>query len=170
MTLLRAMRDVTASKLLLVGEGPQRADLESFTSENRLQNVKFLGHREGEELKSLVAHSKFVVVPSEWYDNSPLVIYESFALGKPVIGAAIGGIPELVEHEKTGLIFKPGDEKTLSEKINFLLSHPELIKVYGMNARARAEKEFSPRFHYRRMVGLYRQLLGSSQGGGANDA
>ena len=158
-TLLKAMRRVEGSRLLIVGDGPQRKELEFFCETNRLWNVEFLGLRSGEELKSIVARSKFVLVPSEWYDNSPLVIYEAFALGKPVIGSALGGIPELVEHERTGLLFEAGNSEMLSEHIRFLLRHPRLIRSLGRNAREKAEKEFAPRFHYREMMQKYKRLL-----------
>jgi len=160
LTLLKAMRNVKTSQLFIVGDGPQKEELESFAFKHQLRNVRFVGLKGGEELKSLVAHSKFVVVPSEWYDNSPLVIYESFALGKPVIGSALGGIPELVEHENTGLLFRAGDSDMLTEAIQFLLHHPGFIKDYGFNARMKAEKQFNPRFHYREMIKKYRKLLG----------
>jgi len=159
-TLLKAMQKVRNSKLLIIGDGPQRMELESFSLKSQLQNVKFLGAKYGKELKSIVARSKFVVVPSEWYDNSPLVIYESYALGKPVIGSDIGGIPELIEPGKTGLLFQPGNSEELVEKINFLLKHPQLVKEYGINARKKAGKEFSPEFHYHEMYRKYQRLLG----------
>ena len=57
-------------------------------------NVEFCGNQGGDELIRLVQESRFVVVPSEWYDNSPLVIYESFSMGKPVIASIMGGMPE----------------------------------------------------------------------------
>ena len=64
--------------------------------------------------------SKFVVVPSEWYDNSPLVIYESFSMGKPVIATRLGGMPELIDDNINGYLFSPGDINQLTEKIRIL--------------------------------------------------
>jgi glycosyltransferase involved in cell wall biosynthesis len=158
-TLLKAMRNINNSKLLIVGDGPQKKDLESFALKNNLRNVKFMGLKYKEELKSIVSHSKFVIVPSEWHDNSPLVIYESFALGKPVIGSSLGGIPELVTHKETGLLFTAGNSDELTYSIQNLLNHPELIKEYGINAREKAEKEFNPKFHYQELLRKYQRLL-----------
>lgn len=163
LTLLKAMRHVKKTDLLIIGDGPQRKELESFASENQLQNVKFVGLKNGEALKRLVARSKFVLIPSEWYDNSPLVIYESFALGKPVIGSSIGGIPELIDHKSTGLLHEPGNCEELTENINFLLNQPKLIKEYGINAHRKAQEQFSPQNHYQKIIKIYQGLVGMKQ-------
>jgi len=144
---------------LIVGEGPQEKELKTFVLNNKLNNVEFIGLKRGGELKSLVSNAKFVVVPSEWYENSPLVIYESFALGKPVIGSNIGGIPELIDDNVNGLIFEPGNSDELADKINFLLDRPKLITDYGKRAREKAEKDFSPEPHYEKMLEKYHRLL-----------
>ncbi|RKY92998.1 glycosyltransferase family 1 protein [candidate division KSB1 bacterium] len=159
LTLLAAMTKVVSSKLLIVGEGPQEKELKTFVLNNKLNNVEFIGLKRGGELKSLVSNAKFVVVPSEWYENSPLVIYESFALGKPVIGSNIGGIPELIDDNVNGLIFEPGNSDELADKINFLLDRPKLITDYGKRAREKAEKDFSPEPHYEKMLEKYQRLL-----------
>ena len=158
-TLLKAIKKVKSSQLLIIGEGYYRDELEKFSVNNNITNVKFLGPKWGEELKSLISNSKFVIVPSECYDNSPLVIYESYALGKPVVGSIIGGIPELITHKNTGLLFSAGNSDELAESINFLLSNSKLIKRYGKRAREKAEKEFSPQFHYDEMYKKYQKVI-----------
>ena len=160
MTLLKSMERVPISHLMIIGNGPQRQALESFVERRKLHNVTFLGIKGGSELKSLVSKSKFVVVPSEWYDNSPLVIYESFAMGKPVIGTQLGGIPELVDHETNGWIYEAGNSDQLSDILQYALKHPKIIKQFGMKAREKAEKEFSPSFHYSEIMKKYDRLLG----------
>ena len=159
LTLIKAMTKINKLPLLIVGEGPHRDELVKYSQKKCLDNITFLGKKSGEELKSLVAKSRFVVVPSEWYDNSPLVIYESFALGKPVIGSNLGGIPELITHGETGLIFEAGDPDDLSEKILYILDHPKRNKQYGMAARKKAEEVFSPEFHYEKIITRYHALL-----------
>lgn len=158
LTLLKAMRGVKHSKLLIVGDGPQYSELVQYSEANQLGNVCFVGKKEGQELKSIVSKAKFVIVPSEWYDNSPLVIYEAFSLGKPVIGTEIGGIAELVEHQINGLLFEVKDTEGLQAAICRLLAHPEDIRRFGTNARAKAEQEFSAAYHYQEMMLLYDKL------------
>ncbi len=159
MTLLKAMKKITSSKLIIIGDGPQRKELETFVSKNNLNNVVFVGYKSGSELKTLISRSKFLVLPSECYDNSPLSIYESFALGKPVIGSHIGGIPELINNEHCGLVFEPGNSEMLIEKINYLLKSKQRIVDLGKRARQRAEQEFSPDVHYQKLIEKYNRLL-----------
>ena len=163
LTLLQAMKGINKSKLLIIGNGPQESELKEFCAANDLKNVEFLGKKEGEELKSIVAKAKFVIVPSEWYDNSPLVIYEAFSLGTPVVGAKIGGIAELVDHEINGLLFEVGNVRELRAAISRLLDNSELIERFGANAREKAEKEFSPAFHYEQIMTLYHKVLNKSE-------
>ncbi len=67
--------------------------------------LNFLGFKSGQELVELKRNAYFVIVPSEWYENNPMAIIESYAEGVPAIGARIGGIPEIIEEGKTGYIF-----------------------------------------------------------------
>lgn len=159
LTLLKAMDAFRSSRLLVVGDGPQRPELEQYVAQNGLSNVKFMGNKSKDELKNLVSRAQFVVVPSEWYDNSPLVIYESFSMGRPVIGADIGGISELVDHEENGFLFIPGDVVDLKDKMNHLLHNPKLMRNFGRNGRDKAEREFSPDPHYEKMYQLYLDLM-----------
>ncbi len=158
-SLLKAMKQVRSSRLVLVGEGPERQKLEEFISKNQIPNVTFTGYKQGDELRAILAKAKFVVMPSEWYENAPFVIYESFAMGKPVIGSDLGGIPELIEHQRTGLIFRSGDVEMLAANINFLLSSDQRIISYGKRARIQAEKQFSPHTHYKRIMEKYNRML-----------
>ncbi|MDZ7319498.1 MAG: glycosyltransferase family 4 protein [candidate division KSB1 bacterium] len=159
LTLLQAAEQVRQSQLWLIGEGYYRQELEAFAAQRNLRHVKFLGGKWGEDLKKIISRAKFVIIPSECYDNSPLVVYEAYAMGKPVIGSDIGGIPELIDHQTTGLLFPPGNSEALAEKIGFLLEHPQLVREYGQNARAKAEREFSPQVHYEKIYQLYQNLV-----------
>lgn len=159
-TLLKAMKEISNSsiKLYVVGEGPLHPELEKITREWNLNNVIYLGFKSGNELKRIVSNARFTVVPSEWYDNSPLVIYESFALGTPVIGAKLGGIPELVDDGLNGLLFTARDVKELVEKIKTLYSSISQIKIFGRNARKKAEKCFSWETNYKNMIDFYDEI------------
>lgn len=159
LTLLRAMQKVKTSKLLIIGDGPQRPVLEQFAATHGLANVEFLGNRGARELVTLVGRAKFVVVPSEWYDNSPLVIYESFSLGKPVIATRLGGMPELITDGLNGRLFDAKDDVTLTQLIHALLRDETKLKEMSRAARATAEREFDPEVHYQRIHAVYQRLL-----------
>ena len=118
-------RYVDRFRLLVAGAGDERflAALRRFDP----SIVKLLGRVPFQEMRALYATADLTVVPSMWYDNSPMVIYESLLAGTPVLGSAIGGIPELIRHEETGYLFSPGDAVALTERViqHFARSAPE---------------------------------------------
>lgn len=164
LTLLKAMLRAPEVNLHIVGDGPQRPILENFVSKERLKTVRFWGNQNGEALVRLVQQAKFVVVPSEWYDNSPLVIYESFSMGKPVIASALGGMPELVDDGENGFHFNAGEVEELAEKMRQLWHDPALCEKMGKNARHKAEAEFSPEAHYAKIIAVYEKLIATNYG------
>ena len=158
-TLLKAMEGVKQSRLKIAGEGPQRLALEEFVKRQGMDRVEFVGTLGGDDLKAMVSGAQFVVVPSEWYENSPLVIYESFAMGKPVIGARIGGISELIEHGVDGFLFEAGNSHELQKWINHLLEHKKSLPKMGRAARKKAEKEFDFKAHCKQVLDIYASLM-----------
>lgn len=158
LTLLRAVKG-TDIILKIVGHGPLRDEIETFLKENQMDNVELLGYLEGDDLKKMYQRSAFAVIPSEWYENAPMTVLESFAYGKPVIGADIGGIPEMIIDGKTGLLFKPGDYLDLGDKISQLIKNPSLIEHMGMNAREEIEIKYSSDIHYDKLMSLYQKTL-----------
>jgi len=150
--LLEVMKTLKNLKLVLVGDGPQRNELEALKQQQNIDNVEFLGKKHGEELKNIIKKSQAVIVPSTWYENSPNVLLESYALGKPVIGANIGGIPEYVEEGVTGVLYKHDDIEELKEKINYLMTNPHLCKEMGHNARRLTEEVYNPEAHFEKVM------------------
>ncbi|MGH7491783.1 MAG: glycosyltransferase family 4 protein [bacterium] len=157
-TLLQAMRAFKGSRLKIIGGGPEEGRLKALAKELRV-GVDFVGAKHGEELKSLVANARFIVVPSEWYENSPLVIYEAFAMGKPVIGADLGGITELINPGQDGYLFPAGNAPALQRCLQELDRDENTIRAFGRAARQKAETWFSPEKHYERLLGWYQELL-----------
>lgn len=157
-TLLEAIKGVNA-EFKIIGEGPLKESLELKVKNEGLVNVEFLGYKSGEELKNEVKNSMIIVLPSEWYENNPIAVLEVFALGKPVIGSRIGGIPELIKDNETGLTFEPGSSKDLMAKILYLLHNPNEVVEMGRNARKFVEKNFNPEKHYQRLMEIYQMAL-----------
>jgi glycosyltransferase involved in cell wall biosynthesis len=132
-------------------------EYEDYVKKNGINNVIFEGHKSGEELEKLFRNALFLVSPSEWYENAPMTLLESFAYGKLVIGAEIGGIPEMIIDNESGLLFKPGDYQQLKEKIKYLLSAPSVVAAMGKKARERVEKEYNIQLHYKRLMDVYQK-------------
>lgn len=158
--LIKSMMSVNG-RLKIVGTGPLEDKLKEYARINGLNGkVEFMGYKTGEDLKGILGKAMFVVVPSNWYENAPYSILEAMASGKAVIGSDMGGIPELVKNNKTGLIFESGNYKELAESINLLLKNPELILSYGKNARDLLEKSYSKDAHYLALINIYSDLIG----------
>lgn len=153
-TLIESVRDLDVT-LKIIGDGPLMPRLHEQIRARGQKNVVFLGFKTGKELKDEISSSLFTVIPSEWYENNPRSVLESFALGKPVIGARIGGIPELVKDGKTGLLFTPASSEDLKAKISALLQKKPAIISLGKNARQFVEEEFNPEIHYSGLMRIY---------------
>ena len=122
-TLLKAFscsRDTIGKewRLVIAGDGPMRKELDQLVAELDLaESVVMAGYKTGNDLKSLIEGAYFSLMCSEWRENMPYAILESFACGTPVIGSSIGGITEAVMHAKTGFTFHHGDLYSLSEAL-----------------------------------------------------
>ena len=133
LTLLQAVNG-TKIPLKIIGEGSYLPDMIKFVKENDLTNVEFLGFQNKENVIKYSLASSIIVCPSEWYENYPFSIIESLLLGKPVIGANIGGIPELVINGKSGFLFEPRDYNQLRELIIRIWDDDELLIKVGQQA------------------------------------
>lgn len=154
-TLLQAHQAVAnETTLKVVGTGPLASDLKQ-----RYQEAEFLGYRSGEALKEIVANAAFVVVPSEWYENCPMVVLEAMAMGKPVIGSAIGGIPEQIDHGRTGFLFEMGNVGELAEKIKILSENNDMRRHMGMAARKKVEEAYALDAHCTTLMQIYKEVL-----------
>ena len=158
-TLLEAIKEIKNVNLKIIGDGPIKASLEAKIIDEKINNVSLLGYKTGDELKNKIRDSLCVVLPSECYENNPISIIEAFALGKPVLGARIGGIPELVIDDKTGLTFESGNSKDLSLKIQYLLDNPSIIEEMGKNARVFVELELNAEKYYNKLIEIYRLAI-----------
>ena len=101
------------SELKIVGKGPCMDDISALVTEKKLDSVKLLGFKSGQELIDVVGNAKAVVLPSEWYENGPYSAIEAIQCGRPIIGSQIGGIPELIDGN--GFSFAYGDVDALAE-------------------------------------------------------
>ena len=122
-------------------------------------DVRFAGHQEREQLDDLIANALFAVVPSNWYDNCPMSVLETFAHGRPVIGADIGGIPEQVTAD-SGLLFRPGDAESLAEQMQTLLGDAGLRKRMGDAALERLQAVYDPGKHCEALLEHFDALVG----------
>lgn len=146
-TLLNACRTLPEIPFIFAGSGPLEAEV------NGVENVENMGFQTGDALKQLIAEAAFSIYPSEWYENCPFSVMESISYGTPVIGADIGGIPELVVQGRTGELFASGDVDELCNKIWKLWNNRQLLSEYTENCQ---KKSFDTVGEYcKKLVSLY---------------
>ena len=121
-------------KLVVIGGGELEPELRSKYGN---ANIEFLGQQKWEEFRSVLEGARFMVIPSEWSENNPLTVIESLALGTPVLGANIGGIPELIETGVSGMTFESGDQKDLKNKIERMWNASFDYEAISMSAQSR---------------------------------
>lgn len=155
-TLLKAFSSLPDINLKIAGTGEMMEEYKNLVS----SNITFLGFQKGEQLRETIANASFVIVPSEWYENNPMAIIESYSVGKPVIASNIGGIPEIVKDKTTGFLFESGNAEDLSKQISEANEISELeYKIMSDNAVLYANQEFSPEVHYQKLIGIYKDVL-----------
>lgn len=156
-TLIQAARRAGVG-LDLVGDGPQRAELEALAT--GAENIRFLGYCSGDALWNALRGCKAVVLPSEWYENAPMSVLEAYSFGKPVVGARIGGIPELVLEGQTGWLFRSGDASELShllEKVDRL--EPDARMAIARSCNDFVSSRFSRQTYFQSMKSLFDELI-----------
>ena len=123
------------------------------------KHIHLLGFKRGDELRDLILNSLCTVLPSEWYENCPMSILESFAYGKPVIGTTIGGIPELIDNEVNGFLVPPKEPEQLRDRLLWMSEHKTEAIEMGKAARKKVETEFNADIHYEKIMNVYQRLL-----------
>ena len=142
--LIKAISQLKEGELRIAGDGPEKEAIIQFIQENHLEDrIKLLGFLDKNGIKEQIRKCRFVVVPSIWYENCPYSVMETLAIGKPVIGADIGGIPELVQNQYTGITYKFDDIEELALNMNVLFSDEEVAERLGDNAKEQAKKLYT---------------------------
>lgn len=128
-------------------------------------NLDLLGYVDEQRLNELYVHSRFVVMCSICYEGFPTVLLEAMLYSKPVVCSRIGGLPEIVDDQVTGLLFEPGNIEDLREKISYLWERPELCRKMGQAGREKALREYSPEKYYQRLMAVYKKAIELGPGG-----
>jgi len=155
--LIRAFRELGDDnmRLHIVGRGPDEDKLKALRGDD--ERIIFHGFLEGEELSEMYAKANVTVVPSIGYENSPMVIYESFTHSTPVIGSNIGGIPEIVSEGYNGFLFEPGNKDELKSILKRLVEDPSILKELEKNAYESAKK-YTLKEHIDKLERIYNNL------------
>lgn len=137
-------------RLKVIGGGPLSEELK-IKNEQLKGNVEFLGFRQWDDIKNIVGKARFTVIPSEWYENNPLSVIEAQCLGTPVLGARIGGIPELIDEGRNGMTFESGNTNDLTEKIKTMFD----VKFDYKGIADVAMKHYNAENYYKEIMKIY---------------
>lgn len=149
--------------LKIVGDGPLNKSLETMLKEKKLNNIELCGWKNGEELEALYKNAFCVVVPSIWFENYPLVIQEAFSYGVPVIGSINGGIPDLVQHQKTGLLFERASKEGLKKCVLELWNDRGFAQKLGYQAYKFLRENNHPDVLYPQLMKIFQETIAIHQ-------
>jgi len=124
-TLVEACKRLPDIPFVFAGSGSVENEIENIS------NIKNVGFKSGTDLTELIKNARFSVFPSECYENCPFSVLESISLGTPVIGANIGGVPELIDNNKNGELFECGNLDELTQQIKSLWEDKERLELYA---------------------------------------
>ena len=153
MTLIKAFEELDTI-LYIAGTGPLEGQIKKYIESKKLHNIKMLGFLRGQDLSELVGNAKAIIIPSEWYENGPYSAIEALQLGKPIIGAQIGGIPELIK--ENGYTFISGDATSLRDKIiNIEKCSDDEYKKMEIQSIHLFEQYYKGQYHYNKLIQAY---------------
>lgn len=158
-TLLETAKMLPAIKFLIAGDGPFKSQINVYIQNHNLDNVEFVGFKQGQDLWDLVKLSKAVLVPSEWYENCSMTVLEAKAYCKPVIASSIGGITEQIIDGENGFLHEPANVNSFVAAIDKL----EALSIQDYEAMCLRSREdldlrYSADVHYRKLMEVYRKV------------
>jgi glycosyltransferase involved in cell wall biosynthesis len=159
-TLIKAFISLKDIRLIIAGTGPMEDFLKLMVKNAGGNNIEFAGFLSGNELESIVSEASFNIVPSEWWENNPMSIIESYSAGIPVICANVGGIPEIIDDGATGYLF---EMKNVDHLIRVVLKANSLsaeeYRTMSEQAVRFALKKFDKDENISQLVGYYKQMI-----------
>jgi glycosyltransferase involved in cell wall biosynthesis len=150
--------------LVIAGDGPCRAQLESELKAGKLPSVNYLGRLSRQDTLAAMKNARFLIFPSEWYEGFPVTMAEAFASGVPVICSRLGSMQEIVADGRTGLHFQAGDPQDLAKKVEWAWEHPEEMDAMGHQARLEFEKKYTAARNIEMLEEIYESAIASRSG------
>jgi glycosyltransferase involved in cell wall biosynthesis len=147
------------AQLKVVGDGPLRRTVEDAA--RTTSRISYEGPLSRSQVLNVIGTARALIVPSIWYESSPLTVIESFARGVPVIATRIGALQEMVQSERNGLLFSAGDSRDLAATITRMQDLGQAADEMGRTARADYESLYTGDRNYRRLIEIYRIASGT---------
>lgn len=159
-TLAAAVRGLERGTWVVCGRGPLHDELAALARTLPPGRIEMRGHLAAEELAFELRRARFMVLPSECYENAPLALLESMAHGRPVLASRIGGIPEFLDDGVHGTLVTPGDVTAWRQALEGALAEPQRLDGMGQAARQHVELHFDFEHHLNCVEQIYREVIG----------
>ena len=143
--------------LKIVGSGPMAAAVQQAARSDAA--IQSMGPLPLDDVYKLIGDATVLILPSECYENFPRVLVEAFAKGTPVIAPKLGAMAEIVDDDRTGLHFEPGNAADLAAKIRLLLAEPQKLARMRKAARGKFDENFTAEINHKRLMALYERTL-----------
>ncbi|EKD43156.1 MAG: hypothetical protein ACD_72C00424G0001, partial [uncultured bacterium] len=151
--LVQAAAILSDIKFKIIGEGNERVELEQIVETQKLTNIDFLGVKDHGEVDDMMNKARLVVVPSVWYENSPMTVLEAKARAKVVVASDIGGLSEILSAE---LLVGPADAKALADKIKeWFDADNKKLQATGRQLQVQARAENSSGVYLKKLLEIY---------------
>lgn len=157
-TLIEACKKIKNIPVKILGDGELRGRLESICIQFNL-NVEFLGNQPKDKVMAIIKKSRFLVIPSEWYEGFPVVVVEAYACGKPVLASKIGSLDEIIIENVTGRKFTFGSSSSLAATIESMWLDTKMLKVMANNARAVFDTQYNPTTNFKNLLQIYSDVI-----------
>ena len=157
--LLAAWASLGDIPVRIAGDGPLSGEFQQFAAARDPHKITVVGSADHGQVLQMMKRARFLVVPSECYENFPLAVAEAFACGLPVVAAAHGAMAEIVEDGRTGLLFEAGNAKDLAAKVKWAWQHAAEMARMGAEARGEYERKYTAERNYHSLIGIYELAL-----------
>jgi glycosyltransferase involved in cell wall biosynthesis len=162
-TLLEAWREIgNELPLQIAGDGPLAPEVESAAS--AIPNVTWLKWLPRTEILQKMKDASVLILPSTWYEGFPMIIAEAFAVGLPVIASNLGSMSTIIDHQRTGLHFEPGNTTSLVEAVRWFCAQPNETAKMREQVRLEYEMKYTAERNYAQMMNIYKLVLNLNVG------
>jgi glycosyltransferase involved in cell wall biosynthesis len=150
--------------LHIAGDGPLRDALARRIETEDIAGVTLLGSLSRDAMMRELRGARVLVFPSEWYEGMPMTILEAFACGVPTVAPRLGGMREMIDDGRNGLLVAPGDSEGIATRVRWLFDCESESAELSRAARAEYEAHYTAAANYTQLVDIYRQVI--ERGGG----
>ncbi len=158
-TLMQAWEDRDLPPLKIIGDGPLENFVRTKVEVQSTPDIEVLGRLAHDEVLTYMKKAKFLVFPSEWFEGFPMVLLEAAACARPVLATRIGSIPEIVQHEKNGMLFSPGNTLELRKLAKWFDKNAPRLTEMGKFARKNYLQNYTAEKNYNQLMDIYQQAI-----------